>query len=86
MYCGNNPIVYYDPSGKDWDNVIKTTITTAVAGAASCAASGAYLGYIGAPFTEGLSVPACVAVGGLSGFVGGAVTGFVTGVINEFWN
>ena len=67
----------------DWEYVGKETLTTGIGAALGGAAVGAYSGYIGVPITAGLSIPACAAVGALTGFVGGVIEGFSTAFFVE---
>ena len=80
--CDN---VVYTYENIDWEYVSEQTIKTGIVGTLGGAATGAYAGMIGAPITEGLSIPACAAVGAAIGFVGGVVEGFFEALLDELW-
>lgn len=76
-YCGNNPIIYFDPSGygfwRSVGNVAKSTVKGAVVGAGAGAVGGAFFDGVGA-------LP-----GALAGGATGAVGGLIEGVLDEIW-
>ena len=76
--------VLYRIEYMDWEEVAKDSIVAAVADGAAGATTGYVAGLWGVPITEGLSLPACALVGGVIGFTGGIVSGFITSFVEEF--
>ena len=91
-YCGNNPVMGYDPYGTwDWESIAKIALGVLIvtglavasivtAGTASVVLAGATIG-AGAGFVGG-GVSGLVSGGGLAGFADGALFGTVTGAIS----
>ena len=74
----------YRISHMDWEQVAKDSLVAAVADGAAGAVTGYVSGMWGVPFTDGLTLPACALAGGLLGFTGGLVSGFITSFFEEF--
>ena len=74
VYCGNNPVMGYDPTGR-FVITLSTIITAALIGLAVGATAGG---------VAGAAVAACndtdIATGFVSGFIGGAILGAGAGV------
>jgi len=71
VYCGNNPILYSDPSGKAF------MLVTAVIGLLAGASIGALVSYIRTGEISLASVATGAAIGGVVGLTGGAAAAFL---------